>query len=52
MRIYDIKKILNPRNDLSTIEKINHLLDLERELQAKIQRVLEAKARKTANSAV
>ena len=32
VRIYDIKKILNPKNDLSTIDKINHLLDLEKEL--------------------
>ena len=50
MRIYDVKKILNPKNDLSTIEKINHLIELEKELQAKLNRKLEEKAQKKANT--
>ena len=32
VKIYKISSILNPKNDLSTIDKINHLLELEREL--------------------
>ena len=43
-RIFKISAIMNPKNDLSTIDKINHLLDLEKELQEKLARVLEAKS--------
>ena len=41
---------MNPRNDMSTIEKINHLKELEKELHAKLDRFRNTTARVAAKA--
>ena len=54
VQIYDVNKILNPRSRLSTIEKINHLLELRQALKDKLEHLRtvkeKAKAEKQAGS--
>ena len=40
---YSVKKLMNPKNELSTIERIEKLLDLERALAAKLVRIQDEK---------
>ena len=46
---YSVKKIMNPKNDLTTIEWMEKLLELERALSAKLERVMEEKKAKKAS---
>ena len=43
VKIYSIDKILKSRGKLSTIEKINHLLDLQIALKGKLKQKVEIK---------
>ena len=43
---YSVKKIMNPKNDLSTIDRIEKLLEFELALKIKLDRIVEEKFRK------
>ena len=48
---YDVKKIMNPKNDLSTVERIEKLQELEKALLSKLERVIEEKKSKATSTA-
>ena len=48
VKVYNIEKIVNARSKISTIEKIDLLLDLERALLKKLKVNAEARAAKNA----
>ena len=50
VKVYNIEKIVNARSKISTIEKIDLLLDLERALLKKLKVNAEARAAKNAES--
>ena len=50
VQIFSVKKIVNAKVGLSTIEKINHLLELEKALQEKLIKLRDQKAKAKAES--
>lgn len=45
VKIFSVSKIVNAKVSLSTIEKIEHLLELERALKEKLEKVRDKKAK-------
>ena len=43
VQIYSIDKILKAKGKLTTVEKINHLLDLQYALEEKLKKIVDAK---------
>ena len=48
VQIFSVSKIVNAKAGLSTIEKINHLLELEKALKEKMVKIRDQKAKKKA----
>jgi len=43
VKVYDIKKILNARKKLTNVEKINHLLEIKKALELKLEMIAKGK---------
>lgn len=50
VQIFNVKKIVNAKAGLSTVEKINHLLELEKALNDKLLKLREIKAKTKAEN--